>query len=325
MIALPVSAEVVNLRRPWLAVSSGVRGMKRLNLTFFMELGAALRPLSTLPSWADQEEYNAERFSDFRLQVYEARRVVSELLQENSIPLAIPASRPAAKSLLEALTSASRTTDLTRAHVWDVFWKIRPLVTLLHGELAVQSIYHIWPKRAFDTNLLIDKATALFSKEIQDWFTENETYNVEQAGKCIAFETPTAAGFHLMRAAESVIRRYYALVVGHPPATKDRNWGAYIRVIRKHGGDARILHAIEQIKDLHRNPVIHPEAQLTLAEAVSLIGITESIVGAIYSDMMQREAAEKAAQPSLALVAGGSGNTLRTLGVVPNLDEPIPF
>ena len=180
--------------------------------------------------------------------------------------------------------------------MWDVYLKVEPLQTLLYGELAVQSVYHIWPKRAFDINLLIEKATELFSKEVQEWLTADERYNIGQAGKCVAFEIPTAAGFHLIRGAESVIRRYYTVVVGVEPALKMRNWGAYIKNIKKCGGDARVIHALEQIKDLHRNPVIHPAIELRIEEAISLIGITESVISSIYSDMMVREA--KARQPS---------------------------
>jgi hypothetical protein len=303
--------------------------MRRLNLTFFVELGSALKPLSVLPRWVDQEGDHEAEFSAFNLKMYECRRLLGTLLQEEVIPLAIPASRPNAEKLLELMKSIRKQDHATGSDVWDVYWHARTLETLLHGELAVQSVYHIWPKRAFDTNLLIDKATALFSPEVQAWFTPDETYNIEQAGKCIAFETPTAAGFHLIRAAESVIRRYYAIVVGTVPAVKARNWGAYIKKLREHGADPKILHALEQIKDLHRNPVVHPEVQLSLEEAVSLVGITESIVSAIFADIAARKAAQMAAQPSLALVASGSSsasqNKLAAHYLSPSLDEPIPF
>lgn len=205
------------------------------------------------------------------------------------MPLAIPASRPAVDRLASLISFLHKKRPLVRQDMWRVRWDTEPLRTLLHGELAVQSTYHIWPKRAFNVDLLIERATSLFSEEVQHWMIENERYNISQAGKCIAFETPTAAGFHLVRAAESVIRRYYKVGVGTEPALKRRNWGAYIKKIKRCGGEARVIHALEQIKELHRNPVIHPEVVLSLEEAISLIGIIESVIGSIFSDMQSRD------------------------------------
>jgi hypothetical protein len=315
------TADITELPRRWICVSSGAWAMKRLNLTFFVEFGAALRPLAATPglSWDSDQSVR----SDWRPICFEARRLLSQLVQEDGIPLAVPASRPAAQKLLTLIQIQSKTDqkDLRSSDQWAAYWLARPLLTLLHGELAVQSVYHIWPKRAFDTNLLIDKATALFSKEIQTWFTAEETYNIEQAGKCIALEVPTAAGFHLVRAAESVIRRYYAIVVGKEPAKKMRNWGVYIKGLQECGADPKIIHALDQIRDLHRNPVIHPEVTLTLEEAISLVGIIESIISAIYSDMKQREAAKISKNSLLSMVRSGGG----ILSAIEMPDEEIPF
>ncbi|MCI0348170.1 MAG: hypothetical protein L0Z53_01990 [Acidobacteriales bacterium] len=266
--------------------------MKRLNLTYFMQLGAALNPLTQVP--VRNGGFDPNRF---KRSVFSAQYQLRGLIQDDTIPLAIPASRPVARRLAKALQESAEKKELVEQDAWDILWDAEKLQTLLEGELAVQTVYHIWPKRAYDTNLLIDKAVSLFSKQIQSWFTPEETYNVSEAGKCLAFETPTAAGFHLIRATESVIRRYYAVVVGKPPKPKMRNWGAYLRVLKDCGADTKVLQALEQVKDLHRNPVIHPEFQLSLDEALSLLGIVESVISAIHIDMTKREDAAK--PPSL--------------------------
>src|SRR5262245_61046831 len=101
----------------------------------------------------------------------------------------------------------------------------------------------------------------------------DEQDNIVQAGKCLAFEVPTAAAFHIFRAAESVMRLYYIAIFGTIPAKKLRNWGAYLKNLKSHGGaDPKILHSLEQIKELYRNPTIHPETKYTLEEALSLVG-----------------------------------------------------
>ena len=67
-----------------------------------------------------------------------------------------------------------------------------------------------------------------------------------------------------------------------------RNWGVYIRNLRKCSADPKILSTLEQIKDLHRNPVIHPEVQIDIDEALSLVGIAESAISRMIADMKDR-------------------------------------
>lgn len=64
-----------------------------------------------------------------------------------------------------------------------------------------------------------------------------------------------------------------------------RNWGTYIKNLRKCGANEKILTALEQLKDLHRNPIIHPEAQIGIEEALSFMGITESVISAMLSEI----------------------------------------
>ena len=68
-----------------------------------------------------------------------------------------------------------------------------------------------------------------------------------------------------------------------------RNWGAYIKNLRKCGADEKIVTILEQIKDMHRNPVIHPERRLDNDEALSLVGIVESAISAMVRDMKMRK------------------------------------
>ena len=68
-----------------------------------------------------------------------------------------------------------------------------------------------------------------------------------------------------------------------------RNWSAYIKTLRECGADEKVVLILDQIKDLHRNPIIHPEQRLTNDEALSLIGIMDSAVTAIIADMKQRK------------------------------------
>jgi len=169
--------------------------------------------------------------------------------------------------------------------------------TILGGELAVQNCYLVRPKRAYDIEMLAEDGLKLFSDEVQAGLTDLEKYDLRQGTRCIAFEVPTAAMFHFFRAADSILRRWYKLITGTEPPVKMRSWGTYLVNLKKCAVNVKITSALEQIKDLHRNPVVHPEAMVSIEEALSFIGIAESVISAMVLDIHERLSAS--AQASL--------------------------
>jgi hypothetical protein len=166
----------------------------------------------------------------------------------------------------------------------------RKLNGTLASELNVAQAYHVTRKGAFNLALLVKDATAIFSDEVQAGMDSDEQYDIIQAGRCLAFEVPTAAAFHIFRATESVMRRYYIAVIGTVPAKT--NWGAYLKTLEDHGGaDPKILHSLEQIKDLYRNPTMHPEKKYSPDEALSLVGLAENLISSMVREIKQRGAA----------------------------------
>jgi hypothetical protein len=109
--------------------------------------------------------------------------------------------------------------------------------------------------------------------------------DIRQAGRCLAFELPTAAGFHIMRATESILRDYYVAHVGKKPKT--RNWGKYIADLKTSSANPKTVAVLDQIRTLHRNPTIHPEVVLSGSEAQTLFGIAQSAITAMIEDMPQ--------------------------------------
>jgi hypothetical protein len=68
-------------------------------------------------------------------------------------------------------------------------------------------------------------------------------------------------------------------VTGGVAAPKVRNLGVYLNALKQAGkGDPKVLGALKQMADLHRNPTIHPETVLTVDEAIAILGIAQSVV-----------------------------------------------
>lgn len=244
--------------------------MQRISLAWFSNLGAALAPLANNPSLMGLSPINV-------FALYAVRDFLSTLADPKSYPLDIRASRPVINELLYHLNPVLNELDMTKQaekleaakySIWSVGARLQ---TILNGELAIQPVYHLWPIRAYNVEVLIAEGENVFSEEARKEFNEEEIYNLREAGKCLAFQIPTAAAFHIFRCVKSLIRRYYEVVVGKLPKPKMRNWGVYIKALQDCGADQKVVSILEQIKDLHRNPVIHPESRMKDDEALTLM------------------------------------------------------
>jgi len=159
----------------------------------------------------------------------------------------------------------------------------------LAAEMNVCNAYFVTKKRGFDTSDLITEAEILFPFDLTTKAPE-AIPDIRQAGKCLAFEISTAAGFHLMRALELVLRLYFEVVAKGEPRPSTNNLGDYLRLmVDKNLGEPKLLAVLKQIKDLHRNEFIHPETTLTLDEAIGLLGITQSAIVYMLSTLPEKQ------------------------------------
>ena len=265
------------------SLSERMPSVERVRLEWYADLGVHMSVLKDFGS-------KAESSSKLWVGCVLAGQALEALLVERETSLQIPASRPVIERLLVPLNAYIGSTDRQEAFVEQrhaIGYLASQLAVILNGELGIQNCYLVLPKRAYDIKLLADDALRLFSDKVRAGLNDIERYDIVQAGRCLAFEVPTAAMFHMFRAADSVLRRWYEKVVGTVPAVKARNWGSYIRTLRKFGADEKILSALDQIKDLHRNPVIHPEIMVSIEGALSFVGIAESIISGMVTDIQR--------------------------------------
>lgn len=153
----------------------------------------------------------------------------------------------------------------------------------LLAEIGILPSYFVTQKGGFDTLTLLDWGHLIFPSDLQQKVPE-ATFDTQQAAKALAFELPTAAGFHIFRATESVLRRYYDHVTSGQARPTVRSIAVYVRKLRiAKCGEEVILSTLEQMAKLHRNPIIHPEAALTVDEAISTLGIARSAITAMLN------------------------------------------
>lgn len=159
---------------------------------------------------------------------------------------------------------------------------VRRLETLLEAELAIGDFYFVPKLGGYDTDALLERGETLSPASLEAKAPE-AIADVQQATRCLAFKLPTAAAFHLHRANEAVLHRYFDAVSGGQPRPSRGPMGKYIDLLERcDRADKKVLGALRIVKDLHRNPVAHPEHTLESdEEANALLGVIVSVMHAM--------------------------------------------
>ena len=266
--------------------------MRRVNQYQFYQLGATIHPLTT---FTDQM-----KFGDIWLDCVSAQQWIRMLLADSLTPLVT--CRTAARKLEEALDvittefggspgptaeqyNEKMASPLNWYEVHQIASAAREFEYVFAAELETTDTYYVSEKGIYSTNRLIETAERVFSAEVLGELSSQAINDIRQAGKCLAFDLDTACGFHIVRATETLIHKYYCAVTQSQPKRKDRNWGAYVRNLNRHrnqnsssGVDPKLVALIDQVREHHRNPVMHPEITLNTDEAQSMFSICQAVI-----------------------------------------------
>jgi hypothetical protein len=172
---------------------------------------------------------------------------------------------------------------------WDAYslsTQAQAFETVLGAELQWAQLFIVQPKGAYDLNQLADNGQILFPADLPLKVPE-AVQDAKDAGRCIAFDLPTAAAFHLHRLNELVLRNYYDVVSSGKPHPERKNIRAYIDAMKGYQvGDNVIFGALSALNSLHRNPVMHPNIRIdSIEDAISLLGSIQAAVGYMLKAM----------------------------------------
>ena len=163
--------------------------------------------------------------------------------------------------------------------------------TVLAAELSNSDTYWISPKGTHKTSVLMQTARQELPASLLTIVPEEALKELDEAGRCLLFDNATAAGFHLFRATETVIREYYRMIVGSVPAKKSRNWGSYIHGLKTKDASAKVTGYLDHIREQYRNPVLHPEVTLNSEEAQILFGVCISAMSMMAMELRAKPSA----------------------------------
>ncbi len=286
--------------------------LQKIDPAFLFEVGSQLRRLRAL----QQQGSVANTYAIMDTAAHAVEQVVAGSIYTHLVR--IPC-RTAAHALVEFIRSlqaglmerddwdAGKVEVATIARLISLYDKFE---TLFLAELQSGAIYLVSPKAGFDTDALIEAGTLLFSSDLPAKVPD-ALPDLHNATRCIAFELATAAGFHLHRAHEAVLRVYWDCVTGGEPRPKQGNMGVYLRELetRKKGEDSVHSH-LRSMKDFHRNPLMHPEQSLeSVDEAIDLLSAIRCSIGYMLKEIPGFEVPlleeMEAPPPVIAQIKGG--------------------
>ncbi len=285
--------------------------MQRVNEFVFYELAMKIHKLTEIP--------NIVKYSAVWYEWWEARIAVDEIYRQRPLNFTSQAALRLYRAITEVvpaewdnifaqLQAPEEEPNILFHRVNEIREAAKEFETVLRNECQVMDTYFVTKKGTYSTIDLVQNAHFQVPEPSRSKLPDVTKADFDQAGKCIAFDVPTAAAFHLLRGTEAVIREYYDLVVpGNKKAAPHmRSWGVYIRLMKKHKAEPTIMGLLTMMKDVYRNPVIHPEEMYTDERIQVLFGLCVSAVVMLECEIQTLLAKGGTLQfPSIGAVAVG--------------------
>ena len=260
--------------------------MKRVNLYDLIELGKGIQSILLL----ENESRPVDGFlAATRLQASLTFLQQNEVVDYKVIEHSAKDLENKLKNLLQIFEKKySDGNDLTQIG-WNNRYYVNQATGIFENVLAAQcrvaATYSVSKIGIYSTNDLIENASARFPKETQSVIGVEALNQLQEAAQCLSFQLNTACGFHMMRAVEYVLLIYMKQICGRKFSSLNTNWGSYIDELEKISkGNGRKKPATEtidllrQLKNNHRNPVMHAEFVLNMTEAQDIFELGSVVI-----------------------------------------------
>jgi len=146
-------------------------------------------------------------------------------------------------------------------------------------------------QRLLTPYVLIERIEDALSQKTWSFMSRLARREIEESGRCLAFERYTASGFHILRCVESIVREYVTAATGSQPTKRD--WGYYIETLKQNGAADEVTDILTNIRRNDRNPLMHPEDYLKMDEAISLFNLCQTALDRLIADMEKRSFAKE--------------------------------
>jgi len=296
-----MSSPAISQFDQWFLINLKEIGMQRINTSYFYRLALKLQPLRSLQAGPGKtvldsygDLYGASEELRFFLSnevmppvtcggdganLLEAIQKMMNHLFADPLPNATPGDSP-------------NFADIQWNELQEILEALQRFEISLQSDFRVRDTFIVSPKAAYSTTLLAERGETLISEAARA-LVPSMHEDLHDAGRCLAFELPTAAAFHLFRAVEAMVCAYGEFVRQKKffPAEKNNGLGGYANLLKekKLNVDSRVITTIAQLAQLHRNPTMHPEQHLSNTEVLATFGIAVSVIETVALDWERRQ------------------------------------
>jgi hypothetical protein len=139
-------------------------------------------------------------------------------------------------------------------------------------------VFTVMQKGTSDTRTIMRAPENDVPQRLRKFLPPKTLDDLREAGKCLAFDVPTACAFHVCRGTEALILSYFEALYGHPwHLPNNRDWHAYIQHLENKGAPETITTRLHEIRKMERNPYTHPEKTVSLEEAPLLFRLCHAV------------------------------------------------
>ncbi|OOC51190.1 MULTISPECIES: hypothetical protein [Brucella] len=245
--------------------------MKRVNLLDYMKLSDTMAD-ATRALALDNTKHGYLYFTFDNLM----RTLVAFLEDDNGFDT----SKIVAKELYELLTDwqqshHSNGIDADKfgqeVHSWEyhhISMRLNAFKHVLEAECRQVDVYSVGQVSIYKTSSLVSNGSKFIPASSYEFLPMEAKKEFDDAGRCLAFDLPTAAGFHALRGLELAIHKY---LEGFGKTTESlKNWGAYVKAVQDLADDdttavrpsRKVAAMLDRIRALDRNPLMHPQDTL---------------------------------------------------------------
>jgi hypothetical protein len=164
---------------------------------------------------------------------------------------------------------------------------MRSLRSTMRAESRTLQAYLLTEKR-LEVGRLVTQPESFLGKGTYTKLPGIAKFDIREAGRCIAFEVPTAAAFHLLRATEDALRSYYRVFFKRGPGAT-ATWGALVHGLRgkrrKPRPDETLLNHLDHIRKNFRNPTDHPEMVYDIDGVQDLFSVVVDVLNRIAKEL----------------------------------------
>ena len=304
------------------ANNSGGSHVKRVNLLEYFELAEALH--------AAKQSLRVEKIKGGAIWIatYELPAKLNVFIKDDN---GFSTSKRAAKELADEVrvwtsrnlmndggkfSSEKLDEDFSDWQLSTITGNIDSFKNVSAAECGEVDVYSVGQISIYKTSALVSDGAGIIPVDIQSDMPVETLIEFNSAGRCLAFDLPTACGFHALRGLELVMDDYLR---SFGVTSKMRSWNDYIKALDKLAQNPKpgskpapkVAAMLDRMRELERNPLMHPRDTLDAVQADMLFKLCAITVIEIAKDIK----AKKEATAGLALPANDA--SLASLYLVP--------